>query len=370
MVFKMNERMRLLAVFNGEKPDITPWYADLSWWYNAQKEMGRLPIKYEGNEGYLRLHQDVGAGIYLYPPSVWKEEFDGSVQKKERPEGNEVISTITTPLGEIKSISKYLPDSFTSAYVEHYIKKPEDLQIMRYVFSHRRVTPVFDDFQRIDSLWNGWGIPCLLAPACVSPLQTILTRWAGPQTTVFLFADAQDELEQTVTELEKCDDVIFQIIANSPSYLIVFPDNLSGVITGRLLMERYEIPYWKKRIVQLHKAGKLVILHNDGALRASLPLLVETGIDGVEAITPAPAGDLTLDEVKGIAGGRVVIWGCLPGIFFSPLYPEDYFKKFIEKILKIFPIGSKFVLGVADQVPPDAEFSRICLVRKILQNGN
>lgn len=26
----MNQRERLLAIFNREKPDVTPWYADLS----------------------------------------------------------------------------------------------------------------------------------------------------------------------------------------------------------------------------------------------------------------------------------------------------------------------------------------------------
>jgi len=30
-------------------------------------------------------------------------------------------------------------------------------------------------------------------------------------------------------------------------------------------------------------------------------------------------------------------------------------------------LGSKFILGVADQVPPDADFSRISLVRRILE---
>ena len=121
-------------------------------------------------KGYLLLHQDTGAGIYLYPPSVWKEEFNKKIQITVNKKGNKTISTISTSLGELQSMEEYLPQSFSTAYKEHYIKKPEDLKIMRYIFSHRKVTPYFDEFRRIDVLWNGWGLPDLLAPICVSPL--------------------------------------------------------------------------------------------------------------------------------------------------------------------------------------------------------
>lgn len=85
----------------------------------------------------------------------------------------------------------------------------------------------------------------------------------------------------------------------------------------------------------------------NGTLKASLPLLVETDLDCVEAVTPAPVGAL-----------------------FSPLYSENYFKDYLKKVLKIFSLDSDFVLGVADQVPPDAKFSRITLVRRILENND
>ncbi|MFH0797173.1 MAG: hypothetical protein V2A65_08995 [Candidatus Omnitrophota bacterium] len=61
----MNERERVMAVFKGEIPDRTPWYADLSYWYSGQRAMGRLSEKYEGDEGYLKLHQDTGSGFVL-----------------------------------------------------------------------------------------------------------------------------------------------------------------------------------------------------------------------------------------------------------------------------------------------------------------
>ena len=188
------------------------------------------------------------------------------------------------------------------------------------------------------------------------------------ETTIFLLADSKEEMEQTIAELEEADDKIFEIITGSPAKLVEFPDDLSGEVTGKNLIEKYNFPYWQKRIKQLHQASKFVGIHNDGTLRGSLCPIIEADFDFVEAVTPAPVGDLTLEEIKKIAKDKIIIWECLPGALFSPVYPEDYFKKYLKKVLKTFPVGSKFVLGVADQVPPDADFSRIALVRETLEN--
>lgn len=48
------------------------------------------------------------------------------------------------------------------------------------------------------------------------------------------------------------------------------------------------------------------------------------------------------------------------------LYSDGYFETFVRNVLKTFPIGSDFVLGVADQVPPDANLSRVRMVRDII----
>jgi len=67
-----------------------------------------------------------------------------------------------------------------------------------------------------------------------------------------------------------------------------------------------------------------------------------------------------------MAGDRLIVWGGLPAALFSPVYSEDFFAEYLNKALNIFPPGSKFILSAADEVPPDSEFERICLVRKIL----
>jgi len=363
----MDERQRILTVLNGGKPDTIPWYADLSWWYDAEKTKGNLAEKYKGETGYLRLHQDAGAGIYLYPPRVWREEYPGEIVFSEKLEGNIKISHVTTPTGQLESISKYLPESYTFAYHSHYIKKPEDLAVLKYIFEKRKVFPDYSDFERIDTLWDGSGIPVCLAPICTSPLQTLITRWAGVQTTIDLIMEYPKEMEETMTFLQDCDEKIFEIIGESPCKIVEFPENLSGEITGKSLVEKYELPYWTKRIAQLKKKEKFVGVHNDGAVKPTVSLLIKAGYSFIEAVTPFPVGDITFEEIEEIIGDNVIVFGGIPGALFSPLYSDEYFENFLRKTIAFF-CKKNYILGVADQVPPDATLKRISFVREAIEN--
>jgi len=131
-------------------------------------------------------------------------------------------------------------------------------------------------------------------------------------------------------------------------------------------MRTYEIPYWRKRTKQLQEKGKIVGIHNDGCVAGSLGLLSQAHFDFVEAVTPAPFGDLEIEQIRQLTHNKIVVWGGIPGALFSPLYSDDYFETFVRNVLKTFPIGSDFVLGVADQVPPDANLSRVRMVRDII----
>jgi len=363
----MTERDRLLAVMEGRAPDLTPWYGDLSWWWSAHIADGSLDARYQGDAGYLAMHRDAGVGIYLYAPFQWRHEYDPTVEARSSVAGPDVIETIETPVGALRSVSRALPGSATSAYVEHFVKAVADLATVRYLFQHRRLKADYDAFIATDRFWGDDGMAFVLSPICTSGLQTLITRWAGIETVAHLAADHPDDLARTIGVMEEADDEVFRILCAGPGRCVEFPENLSGEVTGGRLMRRYATPYWRRRIRQLHDAGKLVGIHNDGTLRASLPVLIETGFDFVESVGPAPVGDMTLDEIGAVASGRMILFGGLPGAMFSPLTSDEQFADFVKQVLRTFPPGSGFVLGVADQVPPDAHWERICAVREIVE---
>ena len=62
---RMTFRQRLLTALKGERPYVMPWFADLTYWYGAQRARGALPAEYEGDEGFVKLHVKKGSDRIL-----------------------------------------------------------------------------------------------------------------------------------------------------------------------------------------------------------------------------------------------------------------------------------------------------------------
>jgi uroporphyrinogen-III decarboxylase len=365
----MTERERLLKVLKGEKSDSMPWYADLSYLYNSMEIRGTLEDKYKGEIGYLNFYKDLGAGICFYPPFVWNAHLDSRISFRELKDKDFHECVYDTPLGSIRSVQKYSSSTYSWAYQEHFVKNMNDLRVMLYIFQNTRYTENYKEFSRIDELWGEHGIATGIAPISVAPLQKLLARWAGVENTIDLYMDDPEEFEEILNRLQETEDEVFEILCDSPAVYVEFAENLSSEITGKTFFEKYNMPYYKKRIGQLHKAGKFVGIHIDGTLSSCLPLLEPCGFDVAEAVTPFPVGDIKLEDLRKTAGDNIVIWGGLPGALFSPSYSDELFREHLANVINVFQNDTRFVMGVADQVPPDGLEDRIKLVREMVEQG-
>ncbi|HYA22418.1 MAG TPA: hypothetical protein VEG31_04550, partial [Thermoproteota archaeon] len=108
--------------------------------------------------------------------------------------------------------------------------------------------------------------------------------------------------------------------------------------------------------------------HIDGTLRGLLTLLRETGVDCAQSLTPAPMGDLDVAELRRAAGEGIVLWGGLPGALFSRTYPADILVRMMHEILDVYSDDRRFIVGVADQVPPDGEIQRARMITDIVES--
>ena len=362
----MNERQRLLAVLDNRPCDTLPWFADLSYLYTSMQTRGMLDEHYAGDEGYLEFHRDLGAGICFYAPFLWSQKYSHGISETTVEDGDIRTTIIKTPIGEARQTQKYMPQAYTWAITEHFVKGIHDLQVMLYAYEHREIHPAYQQYMEVDRLWGPAGYAVGLAPITGSPLQMMLTRWAGVSATLDLYMDHQEELETIWAAMQDADTPIFDILCDSPCELIEFPENLSSEITGKRFFEEYNAPYYRRRIDALHKAGKKVSIHNDGTLRGTFDLLGKCGFDAVEAVTPAPCGDIPLNRLRAEAGPGIVLWGGLPGALFSPCYTEEQFEAHLQEAIDVFRADGRCVLGVADQVPPDGLISRVKRVREAI----
>ena len=89
-------------------------------------------------------------------------------------------------------------------------------------------------------------------------------------------------------------------------------------------------------------------LHLDGYFHSLLSYLKHLPFDGLEALTPVPQGDVTLEEIKEAIGDKVLLDG-IPAVLFMDTYTREELMETTEKVIRLF--APRLVLGASDEVP-------------------
>jgi hypothetical protein len=351
----------LLELLQGRPGDRVVWTADLSYWLTARRHDGSAEPGWDRETGYLELHRDLGVMPYYYYEKFWVGEavFDSGVELTSTTDDGRAVTELRTPRGTLRGESVFLPESCCWGAVKHMVATAEDLDVLLWALERRRLVPAhLEDYPARRELWARYdGLPCLGLPR--SPLPAFTYEWAGLENTVLLMMDYPDKVGRALELMEQQEEPVLDAVCRASPPLVHFPDNLSsenfaGYYDGHM-RDRHV-----RRLERLHAAGVRAAVHLDGTVRGLLPKLVSAGFDAVEALTPRPAGDLTVAEIDELAGDDdVILWGGVPGAMFAPPYTPEQMAGQVRDVLDAWG-GRPFVLGVADQVPPDGriEFCR------------
>ena len=345
-----------LELLAGETPAATVWTADLSYWIAGRRQDGTAAPAWGSEEGYLKFHRDLNVMPYFYYDRFWiaEPQYDATVNSRRETTARGWTRSIETPVGSIREESVFLPESCCDAVSKHMVETEADLDVMLYALEHRHLNPInLNDYQQRRQLWAQYdGIPCLGLPR--SPLPALVYEWAGLQNSVMLLLDCRDKVLHALDLLERQEAPILEALCELAPPLVHFPDNLSSDnLTGYYdehMRNRHQL-----RLQKLHAAGIKAAVHLDGAVRGLLPKLIDAGFDAIEALTPKPVGDITVEEMATIAqNDKVILWGGVPGAMFAAPHAWNDMSTHVDHVLETW--GQRpFVLGVADQVPPDGD---------------
>ncbi len=358
----MTERERVLTLLSGKKPDQVPWFGDLAYWYPYALDKNVVDTKYAG-DGLYQLHRDLGVGFYLQGYFPFKERHE-HVDYRTTRNGNDILYEWVTPVGTLHQIETMLPESYTVAIREHMIKSAEDLKIYSYIMENTNYVPNYDlakdRYQKIGS--NG-VILCYLPK---SPYMDLVALKAGIMTVVDLIMDEPDLFHSTLELLETKYDQAAQIAVDSPAELLMIPENISSEVVGKGPYNKYMHRFHEKWNGRIKKANKTSFVHLDGTMRGLLSELSKSNFQVIEALTPAPVGDIDIENLIEWVEPGTVMWGGLPGVYFTDLVSDSQFDEFVIRVLDTMTKEPRYVLGVADQVPPGSRVERIARVRTLV----
>ncbi len=363
---KMTLRERVLTVLRGGVPDRVPWFADLDYWADAMEQRGERPPGFRRSAAYLDFHRKLNAGFYLQGYWPFRALYNEDVQVNEWTEGIFTHRRVQTPLGMLEGRWRFSPVSCSTAPSRYMVQDASDLASLRYWLEHTRYEPDYALARWRAAHVGDLGVVLAYLPR--SPLMKMVVEYAGIVKTVELWVDARSELEAALAAIEAAHDRAAAIALASPAECLMIPENLSAEMIGPRLFEAYMRPYqtrWNRRI---REAGKFSFIHMDGTLRGLLGPVASTGFSVIEAFTPAPVGNMDIAEMRERVEPDTVLWGGIPGAFFSPTCSDAAFDAHVHAMLDVMTTQPGFVLGVADQVPPDGLYARVKRVAEIVES--
>jgi hypothetical protein len=345
-----------LSLLEDDRATGVAWTADITYWMDGRRAAGLANPEWDSERGHLELHRELGISPYYYYEKFWVGEpkYDTPIEHGSETTDGVTTHFFRTPVGELTERTVYSPISCSVGCAKHFVETEADLDVLLYILEHRSLAPAnLADYAERRALWRVYdGLPSLGMPR--SPLPSFCCDWAGVQNAAYLIADCPEKVERIVGLLERQEAPVLAAVREASVPWIHFPDNLSSAnLTS--FYDRFMAGPHRRRIRQLHEAGTRCAVHLDGTVRGLLPKLIDSGFDAIEALTPKPVGDMTVEEIQAVAREWPgILWGGLPGAMFAPPFTWEDMKAQVESVLAAWG-GRRFVLSVGDQVPPNGD---------------
>ena len=361
----MTERERVLTLLAGGTPDRLPWFGDLDYWATSLIGRGLKPAGFKESDAYIDWHRALGVGFYLQGYFPFRTVLE-NCRVTEWREGEKRRRKIETPRGVLTEAWTWLPESFSEAPTERLVKSAADLDAYRWLFENTRYERDYAFAETRRRQVGGAGVVLGYLPK--SPFMQMVALDAGIVTVTEILADDPDALAGTLAAARRAHDRAAGIALASPAEVLMIPENLSSEVVGPRFYEMFMRDYHETWTACIREAGKASCVHMDGTLRGLLRQVCTAGFTFVEAMTPAPVGDLEVELWADWSGnGATVLWGGLPGVYFTDKVPDREFDRHVRHVIEVMTTRPRYVLGVADQVPPDGLERRVRRVAALVE---
>lgn len=360
----MTKRQRYLRALRNEPVDELVWAPNFDYWLAVNRAEGTLPPQYEG----LSRNDIVRAigGTIWNRASGLRTVMDPSVRSEWTAEGDARVHWFHTPVGSIRAAWYPTEGAHRSRFLgEHYVKDLESLRVMRYVAEATHYEP--DYAPVLEALEETGEDGVVVTPAFCVPFIEFAKNNAGYVTAYYLWADHREEVERLVDVWFERFLEGYRILAKGPGDVVATGDNMDEWTMPPKLFRHYAVPFYQEvaKITRAH--GKVFQGHWCGRTQHLLPLVPGCGLDCVEAIVTAPMADVTLTEALEALQGQVVLQGGIPSVLVCEEgCSDDEFDHYIEEVICPLKGRPGFVLGMSDNVPPNAVFSRVERVAELI----
>lgn len=389
----MNFREAVLEIFKGDDPGQVVWQPRIENWYDVNKRQGTMPEKYQGMT-LLEIYDDLECSPrpYLYGrpspedlsdwegleragggycpqhvPPVWTVRLEGgNITSEQEIDGNELIERWKTPKGNLTRRWRISELSIVPHVTDYPVKKVDQLKILEYILRHQKVELHYDNYELVREKMGDRAPLAINAPR--APFQMLILFYMNYQPGIIALHRHPIEVESFLKAAEEIDNRFYDMIKDSPIDIVNFPDNVDGHFDSPPLLEKYLLPHWQHRTEELRKAGKYTDVHWDGSIKPILRYTHDVGVDGFEAFTPKPQGDVTIEEMSQALSDDLILLDGVPATHFLPSASVSTLKETVDQVIEEF--APKLILGISDEIPANGDIEKVRLVSEWVNEYN
>ena len=272
---------------------------------------------------------------------------------------------IETPKGTLTQLYRRNTANYGSYTVKWLVETEEEMKLLIWLEEQSSFSFSQEKFDELLAQQGDLGLPCMYLQR--TNLLRLFYEHCGVENTIFALADFPDTVEAYFDVLNRKQEALCHLAGQSPFEWINFGDNVHCGMLPPNLFKKYVLPEYCRRNEILHGYGKFTHAHWDGDVKALLPYAKETMLDGIEAITPIPQGDVTLEEMKEHLGDMFLIDG-IPAVYFDAEFPVETLIAHTKRCIELF--APRLILGISDEMSSRGEMDRLLVVRDVVENYN
>jgi hypothetical protein len=348
----MDFKETLLAQFNGQTPSRPLFMPDLGPWFEWHSKRRTLPEAYRKSSlAEIASALNCPAWMVCTP---WQLEYDGVDVTREKSETQRVIQ-YHTKSGVLSEIWSLGPDG-DWWQKEYPVKDEDDLDAAKEIVKAMQYRLKSSKPPETDA--NRGIIDVIQVPK--TPYSDMLHTLLGWSEGLMLMMAEEDRLVELLGIMEgKRQELIQNLVADFSPSIFLAPDNLDGQFISPAVFKNHLESSYQKTCETLHRRNKCLLVHLGGISKHLLPLLAGSGIDGLAGISGPPQSDAALSEARKATGPNITLWGGIPQDYVMPMVDTSLLIESVEAAKRFAEIDNRTIIGIADHVPVEAEFSRL-----------
>jgi hypothetical protein len=362
-------------------------------WYIAQRERGTLPRGFEGldtagvadrlgvachavrgDRTFTREPSDLllrGLGLDNHPDYPFRFELH-DLDARVRREGDLLVTAFRTTRGEVvtalETTAEMRRNGISLPFVRSYpLQSLDDLDAVCEIFRNIEVVATPEAYESFHARIGERGPAVASGPIAASPMHLVLHELMPMDRFFYAYMDAPETLRVLCDVMEPLFLAMLDAVCGCSAESVAWGGNYDRDLTWPPFFEAEIMPWLQRVSRRTHKAGKVLTTHTDGENRGLFELYRGCEIDVAESVCPAPMTSLDLAEVRKGFGPSTTVWGGVPSVVLMPgSMDEEAFSRWIDGLTAELQSRPRaIVLGVADNVPPDADMGRLQRIGRV-----